>query len=195
MRAAVELRGTPRWEQAKLDADLFVPAATATMSCAAGFAIGAEATPAIEKLLRRAAADLGMSGSGAKRKYQRPRPFMANREPSCTPNWEPLLRQDGSYPSGHSSVGYGWGLILAEIVPARASRLVARGSAYGDSRRVCNVHWLSDVEAGRSTAAATVALLHSDPAFQQDLAAAKAEAAWMKDAPKPDCARENAALG
>jgi acid phosphatase (class A) len=195
MRAAVALRGSPRWDQATIDAELLVPNASAVMSCAVGFAISAQATPAIDKLLKRAAADLGLSGSAAKRKYQRARPFVANDEPSCSPSWEPILRQDGSYPSGHSSVGYGWGLILAEIVPTRATQLVARGRAYGESRRVCNVHWLSDVEAGRATGAATVALLHSDPAFQQDLAAAKAEAARMANSPKPDCARENAALG
>jgi acid phosphatase (class A) len=194
MQGSLALRGSPRWEQAKIDADLLVPDSSAVMSCAAGFAIGVRATPAIEKLLRRSAADLGLSGSAAKRQYARPRPFMVNGEPSCTPDWEPLLRKDGSYPSGHSSVGYGWGLILAEIVPARATQLVARGRAYGDSRRVCNVHWLSDVEEGRVTAAATVARLHADPAFQQDLATAKAEAGRMANASKLDCAREDAAL-
>lgn len=194
MRAALAQRASPRWDQATIDADLFVPDATAVMSCAAGFAIGAQQTPAIDKLLRRATADLGLSGSVAKRKYQRARPFMDNGEPSCTPDWEPLLRKDGSYPSGHSAVGYGWGLILAEIVPLRATQLVARGRAYGDSRRVCNVHWLSDVEEGRVTAAATVARLHADAAFQQDLDAARTEAARMTGAPKPDCTREDAAL-
>lgn len=195
MRVALAQRGSPRWDQATIDADLLVPDASAVMSCAAGFAIGAKTTPAIEKLLRRAAADLSLSGSAAKRKYQRPRPFMANGEPTCSPAWEPLLRKDGSYPSGHSAVGYGWGLILAEIVPARTTQLVARGRAYGDSRRVCNVHWLSDVEEGRVTAAATVARLHADPAFEQEVADAKAEAARMAGAPKPDCTRETAALG
>ena len=194
MRAALALRGSPRWDQAMIDAELLVPDATAVMSCAAGFTINSRATPAIDKLLKRATADLGLSGSAAKRKYQRARPFMDNGEPSCSPGWEPLLRKDGSYPSGHSAVGYGWGLILAEIVPARATQLVARGRAYGDSRRVCNVHWLSDVEEGRVTAAATVARLHAEPAFQQDLEAARIEAARMADAPKPDCTREDAAL-
>jgi len=199
-RAAVALRGSARWAQATADAELLSPKATTAMSCAAGFAIGEVETPAIQKLLRRATADLGLSGAVAKRKYLRPRPFMMNGQPTCTPDWEPLLRKDGSYPSGHSAIGYGWGLLLAELVPDRATQLVARGRAYGDSRRICNVHWLSDVEEGRVTAAAMVARLHADRAFQKDLKAARSEAKRLAaktssaTAPTPDCAREAAAL-
>lgn len=194
-KAAVALRGSPRWEQATRDAELIPPASTGAMSCAAGFAIGEKETPAIQKILRRATADLGGSGSAAKRKYMRPRPFMVNGAPTCTPDWEAILRKDGSYPSGHSAVGYGWGLILAEIVPDRATQLVARGRAYGDSRRVCNVHWLSDVEEGRVTATAVIARLHAEPAFQKDMKAAKAEVRKRAGkASAPDCAREAAAL-
>lgn len=193
---AVSLRGSPRWTQATLDAELLSPAATGAMSCAAGLVIGEKQTPAIQKLMRRATADLGMSGRAAKQKYQRPRPFMVNGEPTCTPDWEPMLRKDGSYPSGHSAIGYGWGLILAEVFPYRAAQLVARGRAYGDSRRICNVHWLSDVEEGRITASAVVARLHADPAFQKDLKAAKAEAKKLRSkSAAPDCAAETASLG
>jgi acid phosphatase (class A) len=194
--AALALRGGARWVLATADAELLAPAATGTMSCAAGIRIDAQETPAIQKLLRRAAADLGLSGYGAKRKYMRPRPFMANGQPSCTPDWEVLLRKDGSYPSGHSAVGYGWALLLAEIIPDRAAQLVARGRAYGDSRRVCNVHWLSDVEEGRVTAAAVIARLHAAPEFQRDMADAKKEFAKIRStAAAPDCNTDAAGLG
>lgn len=192
-KAALTLRGTPRWELAKADAELFKPGATGALSCAAGIEINETATPKLHKLLRTSAADLGMSTGAAKRKYMRQRPFMVNGEPTCTPDWEKMLRQDGSYPSGHSAIGYGWGLILAELVPARAAELVARGRAFGDSRRVCNVHWLADVEEGRVPAAAIVAKLHSVPAFQKDVLAAKKEIA-KAGPPKRDCAQEAAAL-
>jgi acid phosphatase (class A) len=194
-KAALAMRGSPRWAQAAADAEIISPTSTGAMSCAAGFAIGDKETPAIQKLLRRSTADFGLVGNTAKRKYVRARPFMVNGEPSCTPDWEPLLRQDGSFPSGHSAVGFGWGLILAEIVPDRAAELIARGRAYGDSRRVCNVHWLSDVEEGRVAAAAVYARLHAEPEFQNDLAAARSEVAEIRaKAPTPDCAREVAAL-
>lgn len=193
-RAALALRGSARWELATRDADLFSPAATAAFSCAAGVDIGPQATPRLDRLLRKTMADLGMSTSAIKRQYQRQRPFMVNGEPTCTPDWEPMLRKDGSYPSGHSAIGHGWGLILAELLPQRASALVARGRAFGDSRRICNLHWLSDVEEGRIAAAATVARLHADRTFQKDLKAARAELARAKVPPR-DCDREKQALG
>ena len=102
------------------------------------------------------------------------RPFTVNGRPSCTPAHEAILRADGSYPSGHSALGYGWGLILAEAIPGRAAELVARGRSFGDSRRICNVHWLSDIEEGRIVATAVVARHNAEPAFQADLAAARA---------------------
>jgi acid phosphatase (class A) len=194
-KAAMALRGSARWDLAMADAELFSPTSTAAMSCAAGFAIGEKQTPAIQKLLRRAMPDLGLSGYGAKNKYKRARPFMVNGQPSCTPDWETKLRQDGSYPSGHSAIGYGWGLILAEIVPDHAAQLVARGRAFGDSRRICNVHWLSDVEEGRVTATAAIARMHAEPAFLSDIAAAKAEFTSLKaQPPQRDCGAEAAAL-
>ncbi|HTH28063.1 MAG TPA: phosphatase PAP2 family protein [Sphingobium sp.] len=193
-RAAVAIQGTPRWRLAAVDADLFSPDSTGVFSCAAGFRIGEQATPAINRLLRRAMIDFAGATFAAKRKYTRARPFMVNGRPTCTPADEALLRRDGSYPSGHSAIGFGTGLILAEIVPAQSSALIARGKAFGDSRRVCNAHWLSDVEAGRTIAVAVVERLGVVPAFQADLAAAKAEAVAARGASQPDCAEERAAL-
>ena len=196
-RAAVALRGGPRWTLAQRDADLFGPAATGALSCAAGVAIVPATTPRLDTLLRRSATDLGLSGYAIKRSYQRARPFMANGAPSCTPDWEPMLRKDGSYPSGHSAIGYGWSLILAQLLPQRAAILVARGRAFGDSRRVCNVHWLSDVEEGRISAAMTVARLNAERGFRKDFAAARRELRrnLRKGAATPaDCAAEAQAL-
>ncbi len=192
-KAALAFKGSARWTLATADAELFGPAATAAFSCAAGIDIGPATTPKLNKLMRRAIADLGLSTSIIKRAYQRPRPFMVNGQPTCTPNAEAVLRKDGSYPSGHSAIGYGWGLILAEIIPSRANRIVARGRAFGDSRRICNVHWLSDIEEGRVAAAAVVARLHAEPAFQKDLKAAKAEVRKLAATPR-DCDAEAAAL-
>ncbi|TCM21944.1 acid phosphatase (class A) [Novosphingobium sp. PhB165] len=194
-RAAIAMQGTPRWEQAKIDADLFTPKVTDTFSCAAGFKIGADTTPKLQALLLKSMMDFGLASYPTKNRYQRGRPFMANGKPTCTPDQEAILRKDGSYPSGHSAIGFGAGLILASVVPERAAELVARGRAFGDSRRICNVHWLSDIEEGRVVAAAVFARLNAEPAFVADLAAARAEIAEKRTSlPVPDCARENAAL-
>ncbi len=193
--AAVALRGSARWDQAAIDADLFSPSTVGIYSCAAGFDIDPAKLPRLTALLRKAGPDMAMAVYPSKRKYQRSRPFMVNNQPSCTPKDEAMLRRDGSYPSGHSAIGYGWGLLLAEIVPSRAAQLVARGRAFGDSRRVCNVHWLSDVEEGRVVATAVFARLHAEPAFRADVEAARAEVeAQRASLATPDCARENAAL-
>jgi acid phosphatase (class A) len=194
-RAALALQGTPRFAQAAIDAALATPENVGVLTCAAGFTVGPQTTPKLTVLLRKTATDLGFSVYPTKTHYKRPRPFMVNKQPTCTPQMEPMLARDGSYPSGHSAIGHGWGLIMAELVPDRAGQLVARGRAFGDSRRVCNVHWQSDVEEGGAVAAAVVARLHADAAFRADLDAARAEVAGLSpDLPKPDCTRENAAL-
>lgn len=196
-KEALKHHGKARWDLATSDADLFSPKATGVFSCAAGFEISSEATPKLDALLRKTLPTLGLSTSVVKRKYQRKRPFLTNGKPQCTPDFDTLLRQDGSYPSGHAAVGYGWSLILAGLVPERAAQLIARGRAFADSRRYCNVHWLSDTEEGMAIGAAVVARLQANPAFQADLASARQELAQESvkaRKPTPDCAAEAMAL-
>jgi acid phosphatase (class A) len=190
---ALKMHGTPRWEQATVDADLFTPAATSAFSCAAGFVISKETTPKIDALMRKTGPDFGLSTYPAKNKYVRPRPFVGNGQPICTPDFKEALSKDGSYPSGHAAIGYGWGQLLAEIVPKRKKLLLRRGAQFADSRRICNVHFASDVRGGKVMADAVFKALKAEPAFQADLAAAKAEAKALVKA-KPDCTLEQAAL-
>lgn len=194
-RAALAAHGTPRWAFAASDADLFSPKATGALSCAAGFEISPQTTPKLDKLLRRTIIDFGFATYRAKQKFNRDRPFETNKRPICTPDQDAMLRKDGSYPSGHSAIGFGWGLVLAGLVPDRATQLVSRGRAFGESRRFCNVHWQSDVEEGRVVAAAVYARLQADAAYQADLADVRDElAAAPRSAPARDCAAETSAL-
>ena len=194
-KAAIALRGTSRWELARRDADLFSPTVLGTYSCAANLDIGPKTTPKLAQLMLRAGRDLAMATRAPKLKYMRKRPFMVNGEPNCTPEMDKVLSGDGSYPSGHSAIGWGWGLLLSEVIPNRTTQLVARGRAFGDSRRVCNVHWLSDTEEGRIAADAVMARLHAEPAFLADVSAARAEAAAKAGkSPPQGCAAEAAAL-
>jgi acid phosphatase (class A) len=196
-RAALALRDGPRWRLAIQDADLRSPAAAATFACAVGVEISPVSTPRLYGLLSKTLIDIGLSPYPTKNKYQRARPFVLNGAPMCTPDEAALLRRDGSYPSGHSAIGWGWALILAEAAPDRTDAILARGRAFGQSRVVCNVHWLSDTEEGRMIAAGTVARLHDEPAFRADLEAAKAEISAARAAgrtPNRDCAAEAAQL-
>jgi len=196
-RRNAALRGSARWQLAAEDAVLNFPQAAGAFSCALGAPISEQGTPHLYTLMRRTLADAGLSTYGAKDRYQRTRPFAANRQPSCTPQEEAKLAKDGSYPSGHNAVGWAWALVLAELAPERADALLARGHAYGDSRLVCNVHWQSDANEGRMMGAATVARLHADPVFQADMAAARRELAEVRARglpPTRDCQAEAAAL-
>jgi acid phosphatase (class A) len=174
------LQGSSRWNLARRDADLEFPAATGIYSCALGVQISQGATPKLYTLLRRSLTDAGMATYRAKNHYQRPRPFTQNDKPMCTPEIEAGLRNDGSYPSGHTSVGWAWALILSEIAPERQNQILSRGLAYGQSRSICNVHWNSDVQAGFVMGSATVARLHSNPVFRADLRAAAAEVETLR---------------
>ncbi len=192
-RQALALQGTPRWEQAKKDADLTFPHAAELFSCALDIAVSSSETPRLIALLERTMGDAGYSTAAAKRHYKRLRPFLTNGMPTCTPEWDARLSKSGSYPSGHSSLGWAWALVLAEVAPDRADEVLIRGRAFGESRIVCNVHWESDVSEGRVIGAATVARLHANPAFREAIETAKEEVKNMRARgrrPTADCPKE-----
>ena len=173
------MRNTPRWRQAVDDADLVFPKAIKSFSDTIGFQITEKKTPRLYLLLRRTLTDIGLSTYAAKTHYNRSRPFMDRQETTCTPNDEEALIKDGSYPSGHTAVGWGWALILCELVPDKTDAILKRGWEFGESRIICNCHWQSDVNMGRIMGAATVARLHADKNFLADLDAVRDEIASL----------------
>ncbi|VVE38747.1 acid phosphatase [Pandoraea horticolens] len=195
--ATVPLRGKARSEIARLDADLVFPQPAKNFSCAMGVDIDQKKTPRLYHLMERVLTDAGMSTYGVKNKYNRTRPFVVHNEGTCMPEQEPLLRHDGSYPSGHTAAGWAWALVLTEVSPERADALFKRGLAFGQSRVVCNAHWQSDVDAGRTMGAATVAKLHTNAAFLADVKAARKEVQSARakgSASALNCGAEEAAL-
>jgi len=194
---ALALQGSARFEQAHTDAEMGFPANAEHFACALGIPVDTVHTPTLYQLLERTRFDSSASTRAAKTHYQRPRPFMLNGQPTCSPEHEELLRGNGSYPSGHTAAGWVWGLILAEIAPERATEIIQRARSYGHSRLVCNVHWYSDVIQGQALAAATVAKLHDDAEFLADLAQAREEIAQARSRALPlprNCAAETEAL-
>jgi len=196
-RSLTQLQATPRGALAVQDANLHFPEAASAFSCALGVQVSEAATPNLNMLLRRTLTDAGLATYKAKDKYVRTRPFVALKAPSCTPKEEAMLAKDGSYPSGHSSVGWAWALVLSEVAPDRANALLQRGRAFAQSRGICGVHWQSDIEAGRLVGAATVARLQTNPLFSAQLAAARDEVAKARAsgaAPAATCTAEAAAI-
>lgn len=128
--------------------------------------------PAIDVLFQRVGVTIKPMISQAKDIWNRPRP------PLVDPQVKPLveLPKSGAYPSGHSTTGNLYALILAEMAPAdQKEAILARGKEIGDDRILAGVHYPSDVAAGEKFAQAIFAKLMADPAFTADLAKAKKE--------------------
>jgi len=195
--AASSLRGSARWNLASADAVLNFQQLADTFSCAAGIEIGHESTPHLNRLLGKMLIDVALSTFAAKDHYKRTRPFVEHGEATCAPGDEAMLRTDGSYPSGHSAIGWSWALALAELDPEHDDAILQRGSEFGQSRLVCDAHWQSDIDQGRVIASATVARLHADAQFRADLEGARQEVLAAHAAgrtPQHDCTAEAAAL-
>ena len=179
------LRNTPRGEQAVRDASLAGNGISDALSEAFGFHITKEETPHIYKLLNNMLEDAGdLATRGAKQHYMRVRPFSFFNEPTCTPDHEKGLSTNGSYPSGHTSIGWATALVLSEINPDRQNEILKRGYEMGQSRVICGYHYQSDVDAARLVASAVVARLHADEGFMKQLNKAKVEFAKLKKAGK-----------
>jgi acid phosphatase (class A) len=177
-----KLEGSPRWKTAIQDNDLWGGGALKRFSCALGVELSEKQTPTTWSILHRIELDVRTIGTPAKDFYDRKRPLIGNDAPLCVPR-EDWMKTNASYPSGHSMVAWSWGLILAELAPAKADSVLGLGRESGESRVICGVHFLSDVEAGRTLGSAMVARLHSEPAFAADMATAKREIAAAKTAP------------
>ena len=124
-RQLTALAAGPRGALARKDADLHFPAAASVYACALGVRVSEADTPHLNMLLRRTLTDAGLATYKAKNHYQRTRPFVALKLPSCTPDEEAKLAKDGSYPSGHSSLGWAWALVLTEAAPRSHRRAAA----------------------------------------------------------------------
>ncbi len=176
------LEGSARWKTAIQDNDLWGGGAIRRFACALGVDVNERQTPTALRMLHRMELDVRTVGTPAKDAYSRPRPAIGNDKPICVPR-EDWMKTNASYPSGHSMTAWSWALVLSEFAPARADALLTVGRESGESRMICGVHFVSDVEAGRTLGSAMVARLHADPVFAVDLATAKREVAGATEKP------------
>jgi len=185
----------PRWAMAQNDANS--AGIVKDLACAVGVELTPENAPKTLALIMKVGPDASRVTNRPKDIYNRPRPYLRDKGPTCVPKSADLSASP-DYPSGHNTWGWAVGLIMAELVPDRAAPILFRARAFGENRLVCGVHSLSAVEAGRDNGAILVAALHGNPEFRADVDAARAEiAAARAKGPAPDpafCAKEAAMM-
>jgi acid phosphatase (class A) len=167
-------KDTPRWAIARKDVDISVGGLMRAFSCTFGEATPKQ-QPHLAALLARVSSDSFALFDSLKIYYKKKRPFLIHDGPVCVDKKEIAKTYD--YPSGHSTVGYTTGLILADLNVAKAPAILGRARQFGESRIFCGVHNASAVEAGRVLGAALFAMLQGVPEFRADLEAARAELA------------------
>ena len=140
-----------------------------------GLQMSQEETPEIYRLLRDSKATCEAISGFPKYYYKRKRPFIRFQEPTATPQFEPDLRRNYSYPSGHTILGWCSALLLSEINPERADTILKRGMMYGESRVIVGAHWQSDVDAGRLAGSVVYARMHTSDRFLEQMRRAQQE--------------------
>jgi acid phosphatase (class A) len=192
-RATRGLEASPRWAQAQNDDSS--AGILKDLSCAVGVELTPQAAPKTYALMLRLAPDVTRATNRPKDVYKRRRPYLRDPGPICIARSAGLAASP-DYPSGHNTWAWTVGLIMAELVPDRATPILVRARAFGENRLICGVHSLSAVEAGRLNGSIVVAALHGDPQFRADLEEARLELAAARAAgPAPDpgfCAAEAA---
>ena len=161
----------------------------------------AENIPLATAFIRKVQRETGAQVNLVKDCWERPRPFIVSKDvhppgtfaqdmmikpgavekntapheagSPCKPVEQPVASY--SYPSGNANFGATVAILLAAMVPEKRGEIFARGWEYGDNRLVAGVHFPSDIESGRISATAMVAVMMTNPAFQSDFTAAKSE--------------------
>jgi acid phosphatase (class A) len=185
------LKDSPRWALALNDDNISL--LRKDLSCALGVELTDQNAPKFTALMRRVGRDSSNLTNLPKDQFKRLRPFLVDKGPICIdPNGG--IANSFDYPSGHVTYSWTVGLILAELAPDRATEILVRSRAFGESRLICGVHNMSAVESGRTNASIVVAALHGQPEFRSDMEAVRKEiAAARKAGPAPDpavCAKD-----
>ena len=186
-----------RWLLATSHAEGRPPLAPQHFDCALGVRLGSAETPVLDRMMGRLFHDAASVAEQVKARQMRPRP-VAGRSPAPrlpdpgrgrAAQRLPIRRAARRSASPMARCSRRW----SRIVPRPVRRI---GHQIGISRLVCAMHYPSDVAAGEAIGRQVAARAIADPAFQADMAAARAElaAARRTGLTNPGCAAERAAL-
>ena len=132
---------------------------------------------ALKELLTYTVKSLSQSSRSIKSRHFRKRPYLQLGLPLLVKSDEQKLREASSYPSGHSTRGWGTALLFTELFPQHQEAILSKGYEFGYNRVIGCYHYASDVQAGRLVASYSLARLHSDPEFMRLLELARREVA------------------
>lgn len=165
-RAVFKARTPAELERARKDASLKF----SVFARAIGPSFDLSHLPKTQALMERVKKEIAQTINTPKDHWKRKRPYQLDSslvlgapEPSY------------SYPSGHSTRGTVYAGVLAELFPDKREAILQVGREIGWDRVLIGKHFFTDVFAGRMLGKAIVRELLASPAFQHDLAEAKAE--------------------
>ena len=141
---------------------LFQPAAGATFDL--------DKLPKTKALLEKVKKEIGPVIDAPKNHFKRLRPYQID-DHLVLGAPEPSF----SYPSGHSTRGTVYSLVIAELFPEKKEAILEIGREIGWDRVLIGKHFPTDVYGGRVLAYAIVRELNSSTLFQHDLEQAMAE--------------------
>ncbi len=130
----------------------------------------AENYPATFILLQGVTKDMRIMEFTVKYHLLRARPYVLE------PKLQPLaIMGSPSFASGHTLWAYIQAFTWSELVPEKRKEFLDLAYEIGESREIMGIHYPSDEEAARVLAHAMLTTMWSNPKFQEDLNAAKAE--------------------
>jgi acid phosphatase (class A) len=130
--------------------------------------------PQTAKLLALVDNEQSVSANMAKRYFLRNRPWAIDTSiVAC--DYKPGANPRSSYPSGHATLSYSVGYVLAALIPEKSDAILARAADYAYSREVCGAHYHSDTEASHVLGTAVGLQLLASPKVVPMVEAARAE--------------------
>jgi acid phosphatase (class A) len=134
--------------------------------------------PATARLMADVRNEEKDEATAAKNFFLRDRPWIVDSAlQSCSKKDAP----QSAYPSGHATMGYAMGVVLAFLIPGKAQAILARANEYSENRLVCGMHRRRDIVAGEAlgTAVAIALLHHAEFKVEYDAAESELKAAKL----------------
>lgn len=153
-----------RWDDAHEDPSLFD----------AALGVKLATLPATWTLLKAVQNEGDAAADTAKVYFGRTRPWGVDPTVARC-DAEPQAKPTRSYPSGHATLAYSTGFVLARLLPGHAAEVLARAADYALSRQICGVHFPSDTEASHVLGSVVALDLLANPDFRRMFEAARAE--------------------